>query len=171
MGLAIFGKVCYTCRVTSIRLLINNFYKFINMNKNLLVFLVIVVLAIAFWVYRSSLDEPSLDAPATVSTLSVAADTSSASAISAGAKTVTWQTSNYPKDAGVNINLLRKISDSPKEFTLVRALSTNTANDGQESWAPQSGENTGDLYVEVTCASSYQFNQGCNLSTEPVKVN
>src|SRR3989344_508806 len=142
------------------------------MNKNTYIVLgVIIVLGVVFWLYSSRDEQPSPTGPATVSTLSVLSDTSTASAVQAGGKTVNWQTSNYPTNAGVNINLVRQTSDSPREFVLVRTIATDTSNDGQESWTPQSGENSADLYVEVTCSTAYQFTAGCSLSSDPVKVN
>src|SRR3989338_4233180 len=76
-----------------------------------------------------------------------------------------------PTDVGVNINLIRKISDSPNQFVIVRAITTDTPNDGQETWIPQDGENTSDLYVEVTCLNTYQFTAGCSIFDGAVKVN
>lgn len=143
------------------------------MNKNTYIVLgVIIVLVIAFLAFSSSKKEVTPESgPATVSTLSIINETSPASAVLAGAKTINWQTANYPADAGVNINLIIKVSDSPREFALLRTLETNTPNDGQQSWIPQDGEKSDDLYVEVTCSSSYQFKEGCSLSGEPIKVN
>jgi hypothetical protein len=86
-------------------------------------------------------------------------------------KTITWQTVNYPKNVGVNINLLRKISDSPRTLVLVRRIAIETPNDGQEVWLPQVGETGDNLYVEVTCSRTYQFRAGCHFSSDPVKVN
>jgi len=147
------------------------------MNKNTyIVLLVIIVLGVIFFAYRSSLkEEVSPTNPvtngATVSTLSIINVTSPALAVLAGAKIISWQTANYPTDVGVNINLIRKTSDSPRQFTLVRTLTTDTPDDGEELWTPQKGENTSDLYVEVTCSSSYEFKAGCSLASEPIKVN
>ena len=136
------------------------------MNKSKLVFLVITIVAlvIILLAYRPS-------PPATVSTLSIVDNISSASAVLAGTKTVNWQTANYPAGVGVNINLIRKISDSPKQFTLVRTLATDTPNDGQETWTPQEGESSDDLYVEVTCSNAHQFKLGCSSLLDPIKVN
>lgn len=94
-----------------------------------------------------------------------------ASALLWSQKTITWQTNNYPQGVGVNINLLRKISDNPRSLVLVRKIATDTPNDSQEAWIPQAGESGNDLYIEVTCSSTHQFQNGCSLSGEPVKVN
>ncbi|OGI94786.1 hypothetical protein A3A03_02640 [Candidatus Nomurabacteria bacterium RIFCSPLOWO2_01_FULL_40_18] len=142
------------------------------MNKNTYIaLLIVVVLGIAFWAYNSSVKKeipPSLGA--TVSIKSITDATSPASAVLAGAKNIEWQTANYPASTGVNINLIRKISDSPVKFNFVRALAVDTANDGRESWIPQTGENSDDLYVEVTCSTTYQFQAECSISSAPIKV-
>jgi len=143
------------------------------MNKNTyIVLFVIIVLGIVFWFFNSSKNEKvSETSPATVSTQSVTDVTSPSSAVLAGAKNINWQTANYPAGVGVNINLIRKTSDSPIKFTLVRTLETNTPNDGQETWVPQNGENSDDLYIEVVCSNTYQFQAGCSLSSDPIKVS
>lgn len=144
-----------------------------NKNKYVGVFIAIVVLGIIFWAVSSSKkNEQTPEGEAvTVSTISVTSVTSPASAVSAGAKAINWQTTNYPKNAGLNINLIRKISDSPRQFELVRALAVDTQNDGNETWIPQAGENVGDIYVQVTCSTTYQFASGCSLASEPIKAN
>lgn len=111
--------------------------------------------------------------PATVSVKSVSSSSSGfASVILANNKVITWQTSGYPANVGVNINLLKKISGSTSTtYTLVRTIAKDTTNDGQEDWTPQSGEKGSDLYIEVTCSSTYQFKQGCQLSGAPVRAN
>jgi hypothetical protein len=85
-------------------------------------------------------------------------------------KKVTWDTASYPRNAGVNINLIRKVSDNPTSYTLVRQIAVNTPNDGTESWTPNSNETDSDLYVEVNCGTNYAFSNGCTSST-PIKVN
>ncbi len=142
--------------------------------KTYIVLFVIIVLGIALWAFTKK-DEvapvtPVSTLPATVSTVSLTEDNSSAAAINAGTKTIVWRTSNYPQNVGVNINLIKKISDSPQQYELVRVLATDTANDGSESWTPALNEHTPDLYVEVVCSSAYQFNAGCSLSGGVMKV-
>lgn len=102
----------------------------------------------------------SITSLATVNTASVALS---------GAKTVSWQTSNYPLDAGVDINLLRKTSDKPLSYVLVEKIAKNTKNDGTEVWTPKVNASA-DLYIEVTCSSDYNFKDGCSFSGLPVKA-
>lgn len=111
--------------------------------------------------------------PATISVKSVSNSSNGLAAVLlSNSKVITWQTSGYPANIGVDINLLRKISDSPAiEYAFVRTIVKDAANDGQETWTPRSGESDGDLYVEVACSSTYQFKHGCQLSGAPVRVN
>lgn len=102
---------------------------------------------------------------------SITDELGTAAAVLSKGKTVKWKTTNYPTGAGVNINLLRKVSDSPLSFSLVRVISTSTADDGTETWIPQTGENTNDLFIEITCSSTFKFASGCQFSTGPVKIN
>jgi len=150
------------------------------MNKDTysLVLLIVLAAAVCFWAYNSSnIPEPGVVAPpmhkarATVATRAVVKNTSTAAAILAGTKDITWDTANYPINVGMDINLIRKISDSPRQFEFVRKIATNTPNDGKETWTPGAGEDADNLYVEVTCSSTHQFDEGCGFSSEPVKVN
>jgi peptidoglycan hydrolase-like protein with peptidoglycan-binding domain len=80
-------------------------------------------------------------------------------------RTITWQTVAYPTNVGVDIHLIRQISQSPASYTLVRQLATNTPNTGSFVWTPQVGETANsNLYVEVTCTIAHQFTQGCQVS-------
>jgi len=94
-----------------------------------------------------------------------------ASIILANERLINWQTSNYPSGVGVDINLIRKTSNTPESFSLVRKIAVNTPNDGQEKWTPQSGEIGDDMYIEVVCSSTYKFTEGCQLGGKPIKVN
>ena len=110
--------------------------------------------------------------PATIHSQSVTTGGSQGgAAILSNQKTITWQASGYPAGVGVNINLLRKTSATINAFSFIRTIAKDTTNDGSESWTPLAGENTGDVYVEVTCSSTYQFKAGCNISGTPIKVN
>lgn len=95
----------------------------------------------------------------------------SATAFLSNYKIVTWKTANYPQNIGVNINLLRKVSDSPQAFVLIRNIAHNTLNDGSETWIPESDEKSDNVYIEITCSNTYSFKNGCKLSNNLAKVN
>ena len=107
---------------------------------------------------------------ATVAIQSISHSANTASALSALSNTVHWATDGYPANAGVNVNLIRKISDSPVQYTIVRQLATNIPNTGQYTWVSHSGETGSDLYVEVTCSSN-NLTQGCQVSATPLSAN
>ncbi len=109
---------------------------------------------------------------ASVSLKSVSSSNSGAGSILlANQKTITWQTSNYPAGVGIDINLIKKVSDNPRSFVFVRKIATDTANDGKENWIPQSGETANTMYIELACSTSHQFPGGCKTSSEPTPVN
>lgn len=136
------------------------------------IFAVVIVLGVVYFNNQPN-QEPltTEDAEIGVPTISSLSIVNAASAVLSNAKTITWQTNNYPAGAKVNINLLRQISDSPRKFVVVRTIVTDTPNDGQETLIPKAGENSNDLYIEVTCSSTYQFKSGCKVSSEVLKVN
>lgn len=111
--------------------------------------------------------------PATVSVKSVSntRNNLTAALILSNTKLITWQSSGYPTDVGIDINLIRKVSDSPISYSLVRTIAKDTQNDGQENWTPQSNENGDNLYIEVVCSSTHSFKGGCQFSGSPIKVN
>lgn len=103
------------------------------------------------------------------SIVSVEAEANTASVALSKSRTVSWQTSNYPVDAGVDVNLLRKTSDKPLSYVLVEKIAKNTKNDGVEVWTPKVNASS-DLYIEVTCSSDYNFKDGCAFTGAPVKA-
>lgn len=108
---------------------------------------------------------------ATISNVSVRNTPTGTGAVAlAGSKTVTWQTSNFPTGSRVDINLLKKTSDSPATYTLLRTVVRSTVNDGVEIWVPQAGETSANVYVEVVCSNSSQFKYGCTSASQPMRV-
>ncbi len=111
-----------------------------------------------------------VNAPAATIQMQAVLNTNNAgTAILSNAKVINWQTTNYPANIGVNINLLRKISDNPNQFVVVKNLYNDTLNDGQETWIPENGERTTDLYIEVVCLTTFNFKNGCK-SSNPIKI-
>ncbi len=98
-------------------------------------------------------------------------NTAVATVLLSNGKSVTWTTNNYPEGVGVNIHLLRKSTSGPVSFSVIRTVAQDTPNDGNETFSLQTSELGGDVYVEVTCSSTYQFKSGCHFSDAAVKVN
>jgi len=87
--------------------------------------LAVVISGFVFWNNYNSgsnkeAEKVTNDGLTTVSIQSVenASSEDVAGAVLAGSKTVKWETSNYPTGVGVNLNLIRKVSDSPIKFEL-----------------------------------------------------
>ena len=75
--------------------------------------------------------------------------------------TVRWQAENFPSSGFVHVNLIKKVSDNPVQYELVRQVANYTLNDGEEVWVPERGDVGENVYVEVTCAGSTRFPEGC----------
>ncbi|MCK6463182.1 MAG: GPI anchored serine-threonine rich family protein [Candidatus Pacebacteria bacterium] len=78
------------------------------------------------------------------------------------AQTVRWSTSDYPKGAGVNINLLRKVSSNPDRYEFIRVIKENTPDDGVETWTPSASDTGDNLVVQVSCSGKTVFPEGCS---------
>ena len=66
-------------------------------------------------------------------------------------QTVTW-TSNGAAPSGVSVNLIKKVSDNPAQYVLVRTVAANKSNDGSATWVPAATDVGTGLSVEVGCA-------------------
>lgn len=107
---------------------------------------------------------------ATVAIVSVMPDLNTAGLVMSNSKNISWQTTDYPVGVGININLLRKISDNPASYTLVEKIAQDTKNDGSETWIPKSNQTGSDLYLEITCSTTYGFSNGCLQTGAPIKA-
>ena len=116
---------------------------------------------------------PSANAIATIAIQSISHTINTASIFAALSNTVTWATASYPTDAGVNVNLIQKIADSPAKYILVRQLATDFPDNGQYSWVSNDDETGPNLYVEVTCSNDPSLNltEGCQVASAPLAVN
>ena len=123
------------------------------MNKSLTIGVIAIILTV-LTVSQTSM----VQAKSTI----VIVDSSTSAVIKTGSEqTVEWKTSDFPKEGKVNINLIRKASDSPVSYELIRQLSVSTDNDGSETWTPERSEIGENLLIEVTCAGSDDFQEGC----------
>jgi hypothetical protein len=148
---------------------------FITMKRNLYFVLgLIAIVAVAASYQIRSNDKPSTgeSLTTTVQVISIGKPTGTAAIFKADTSTseITWNASGYPKNVGVNIHLLRKVSNSPSAYELVRQIVVNTPNDGKEMWTALPNESGDDLYIEVTCSTSFEFTQGCSVASLPLQV-
>lgn len=107
--------------------------------------------------------------PASIKIESVTDNSQAGASVLVSTRTIRWSSTNYPAAAGVNINLLRKVSSSPLSYELVRVIATDSPNDGTETWSNLSTD-TGELYVEIACSSTYKFSGGCNFGSAPFRI-
>ena len=69
-------------------------------------------------------------------------------------QTVKWSSSNYAGST-VSIRLIRKVSNNPARYEVVRTISESTANDGVATWIPSGAEaGLSGLSLEIGCAPS-----------------
>lgn len=79
---------------------------------------------------------------------------------------ITWTTENFPAEASININLIKKVSDSPVSYELVRQIANNTENDGNFKWSPKRDELGENLQIEIGCGNPEKFANGCVSSVD-----
>lgn len=108
----------------------------------------------------------------TIAIKSITRGNQTASVLDAVSQTITWQTSGYPTNTGVDINLIKKISDTPLSYSLVRQIATHISNTGSYTWIPKTNETGDDLYVEVVCANNADdtLPAGCENTAAPMQV-
>jgi hypothetical protein len=66
---------------------------------------------------------------------------------------VTWN-SNDISSGRVTVNVIRKVSDNPATYSLVRTVAISTENDGSATWVPSNKDLGGNLYVEIGCTKT-----------------
>lgn len=81
-------------------------------------------------------------------------------------QTITWTTENFPANALININLIKKVSDSPAGYQLVRQIAIDTENDGSFKWSPKRDEIGENLLIEIGCGNGEMFENGCKSSVD-----
>jgi hypothetical protein len=81
---------------------------------------------------------------------------------------VSWTSTDYSSDK-VNVNLIRKVSDNPASYALVRTIVSNKKNTGQATWIPNI-KDTGDLFIEVGCVTSDQACRTVTDTSRPLAV-
>ncbi len=149
-------------------------------NKHFIIALLFAVIAISFgiitgvnyFIQPKIFNQPAIPTRkiATVSATGIRHSEVAGAALS-GAVIITWQTADYPQNAGVNINLLKKISASPVSYELVDKIATDAPNTGSFNWIPGPGETGKNLFVQVTCGAVSQLSAECQTTSKPLPVN
>lgn len=92
-----------------------------------------------------------------------------AAIFSSNKKVITWETLGLTSGETVDINLIKRTSNSPVTYVLVRKIADNLKNSGSFTWEPAQGEISSDLFIEVTCSGETNDN-GCEIISSPVSV-
>ncbi len=68
-------------------------------------------------------------------------------------QTVAWNSSNYSAPT-VKVNVIRKVSDNPARYELVRTISAAKSNNGVATWVPAATDVGNGVSLEIGCAPS-----------------
>lgn len=82
---------------------------------------------------------------------------------------VNWTSDNYGS-SNVKINLIRKVSENPNRYELVRTIATSTMNDGVAVWVPAPTDMGKDLSIEVGCVGTTQTCQATDATDSSMAV-
>jgi hypothetical protein len=149
------------------------------MNNHITMPLTLIMAAVIIGAATVAVNNSSSNTPAELAMVSGASDATidsvsilvdnAAAAGTTNARVINWETSNFPADSLVTVNLIRKISDSPMSFEMVRTIVTDVPNNSSVSWVPETSEVGDDLYIEVVC-SAIQTTGGCRTNSAPIKA-
>ncbi len=107
-------------------------------------------------------NQADLNSPATLTLVSPFGGTAEVGKLQG----IAWTSRNYGSDT-IAVNIIRKISDNPSRYELVRTVSIATLNDGSAVWVPALTDVGSDIYVEVACAVS---GQACTASASTASL-
>ena len=82
---------------------------------------------------------------------------------------IRWESQNYSSQSPVNIVLMKKVSDNPNTYELVKTIVANTPNDGGEIWVPTKNEVGSAFKIQIGCGSTGNQN-GCIAKTNEGEV-
>lgn len=144
------------------------------MNKTVFVAGLVAVVSVIGALYTGSISNtPAIVSNtsngATVGIQSVSSVSGLAAIFSANNKIISWNTMGFAANETVDVNLIRKISETPATYELVRKLADNTTNDGKLTWSPKEGELEAGLFIEVTC-SGEETALSCEVKASPLAV-
>jgi hypothetical protein len=108
--------------------------------------------------------------PTAISTVSETANVLSAINVNVplgDTQVVTWNPKDITSDR-VAINVIRKVSDNPVSYDLVRVVATSTENDGSATWVPSNLDIGANLYIEIGCTES---DSACRASISNSQVS
>lgn len=128
-----------------------------------------IIVAVAHFVISNHSNSGSTADMTKPATLAMTSTASSDTASVGDLQHITWTSSNYAA-ATVAVDIIRKVSDNPTQYVLVRQVASSTANDGDAVWVPAPGDVGPNTYVQVACVPS---DQACTAAPliEPLTVS
>ena len=81
---------------------------------------------------------------------------------------VNWTADNYAAPT-VSVNVIRKVSDNPARYELVRTVASAKSNNGSAVWVPAKTDAGTDVLIQVGCAVTSQAGTA-GVSASPVAV-
>ena len=120
----------------------------------------IIALAIVTFVTKGSHQASnfglSVEPAATADQASLAVLSPASGTVNVGQKQdVSWTSSDY-KAPTVSIAVIRKVSDNPARYELVRTVTAATQNDGSAVWVPSKSDVGQNTLIQVGCALTAQ---------------
>ncbi|MDE2038264.1 MAG: hypothetical protein KGI69_03535 [Patescibacteria group bacterium] len=82
---------------------------------------------------------------------------------------IRWSSQNYAAPT-VSIDLIRKVSDQPAKYVLVRQIASSAANNGDFAWTPEASDAGPGTYIQIACAQSSQACTASPLPPSPVSI-
>lgn len=116
---------------------------------------------------ETSVETLSTNSTAYVGVVGIKNTSGLAAIFNANGQVISWITDGLASSKTVDINLIRKVSDSPATYVLVRKIADDIKNTGSFVWKPGTDELGTDLFIEVTC-SGVSDTAGCEVVASPV---
>lgn len=120
--------------------------------------------------YVGPLTVAALNSSATGPSTSLSFVSAPVGSVDAGqAQKVAW-TSKGPAPASVSVNLIKKVSDNPARYALVRTVAAAKANNGSATWVPAPTDVGTGLSIEVGCVASANACTAAENTSAPLAV-
>ena len=135
-----------------------------------LTFIALLALSLAIGIPGASAATINSDVDTDLEPASVDITSSTSGAVDVNSvNIVTWRTENFPVNGKLNISLLKKTSENPDTYELVRTVAEYTQNDGSETWKAERSEIGEELYIQIGCAGTSRYENGC-VATESAET-
>ncbi len=139
--------------------------------SGLIVVILISAVVIGLSISGNNNGAPSISAnPSAPASLALITDGNSQTAAVGDVNQIRWTSNNYAAST-VSINLIRKVSDNPAQYELVRQITASTPNTGDFAWTPSASDVGPNTYIQVACTVSDQACTATPLPPQPVESN